>query len=179
MEILFQVKNGDRTIHTTRVRLICTLRTKLLTKIHRHSSLFAPALSGSTARPRAATLPIIADHNYASGKAGGLRASSGDCGARLAARGRPASPDARRIVTPLGRRSLLWGSDKAGARTRDTSNAPSAGNWLSSPLLISQCARVLTPAEYISVSRAGSGVPQGDPFGAAPPALTAATAAHA
>ena len=68
---------------------------KPLTKIPYHSSLFAPALSGEAARPRAATLPIIDVLNYASGKAGGR------CAPRLltavlglAARGRPAAPDA-------------------------------------------------------------------------------------
>ena len=54
-----------------------------------------PRFVGLVARPRAATLPIIAVLNYASGKAGGL------CAPRLvtavlglAARGRPAAPDA-------------------------------------------------------------------------------------
>src|SRR5581483_8372537 len=77
-----------------------------------------PRFVGLAARPRAATLPIIAVHNYASGKAGGR------CAPRLltavlglTARGRPAAPGARRIVAALGRGSLLWGSDKAGART--------------------------------------------------------------
>src|SRR5580692_8566750 len=40
-----------------------------LTKTSRHSSLFAPALSGEAARLRAATLPLIDVLNYASGKA--------------------------------------------------------------------------------------------------------------
>jgi len=55
-----------------------------------------PRFVGRAARPRAATLPIIAVHNYASGKAGGR------CAPRLvtavlglAARGRPAAPDGR------------------------------------------------------------------------------------
>lgn len=100
---------------TTGVRLICTLRIDQLTKFSFHCLPFAPALSGSTARPRAATLPTIAFINYAFGKAGGLRSSPLGCGARLAARGRPAAPDARRIVAALGRGSLLGGSDKAGA----------------------------------------------------------------
>ena len=55
-----------------------------------------PRFVGRAARPRAATLPIIAVHNYASGKAGGR------CAPRLVtavlgltARGRPAAPDGR------------------------------------------------------------------------------------
>ena len=54
-----------------------------------------PRFVGRAARPRAATLPIIDVLNYASGKAGGR------CAPRLtpvvlglAARGRPAAPDA-------------------------------------------------------------------------------------
>ena len=54
-----------------------------------------PRFVGRAARPRAATLPTIDVHHYASGKAGGR------CAPRLvtavlglAARGRPAAPDA-------------------------------------------------------------------------------------
>jgi len=57
---------------TTRVRLICTLYPKRLTKIRRNASLDAPALSGLTARPRAAT----PSHSKAvTDGAGGLRSS--------------------------------------------------------------------------------------------------------
>ena len=80
---------------TTGVRLICTLLLKSPNKTSFNSSQFAPALSGSAARPRAATLPLIAITITASGKAGGR------CAPRLvtavlglAARGRPAAPDA-------------------------------------------------------------------------------------
>ncbi len=57
--------------------------------------IIRPRFVGRAARPRAATLPIIDVLNYASGKAGGR------CAPRLvtavlglAARGRPAAPDA-------------------------------------------------------------------------------------
>src|ERR1039458_4648065 len=53
--------------------------------------------------------------------------------ARLAARGRPALPDARRIVAALGRGSLLGGSDKAGAVNTTQTTGAWVGKHLSTP----------------------------------------------
>ena len=81
---------------TTGVHLTCTLCTSRQTKKFFLLLTIRPRFVGRAARLRAATLPIIAFHNYASGKAGGR------CAPRLvtavlglAARSRPAAPGGR------------------------------------------------------------------------------------
>ena len=123
---------------TRGVHLICTLYPSAPTKTPHNSLLIAPALSGLTARPRAATLPLIAVLNYASGKAGGRCAPRlGDCGARAGGTGSAGCAGRRRIVAALGRGSLLWAPTKRGrqhqTQTTYHDQVPRAGSRPCSP----------------------------------------------
>ena len=121
--ILFRIDNQQAAPRgTTGVRLICTL-----TEHHDENCLsvltIRPRFVGLAARPRAATLPINSCPQLCIWQSWRpLRSSSGDCGARAGGTGSAGCAGRRRIRRAGAR--LLFGSDKAGARTPDPDHMP-------------------------------------------------------
>ena len=112
---------------TIGVHLICTLYPTPMTKIPRTFLLIAPALSGSTARPRAATLPINSCSQLCIWQSWRpLRSSADACGARAGGTGSAGCAGRRRIVAALGRGSLLWAPTKRGREHQSQTTCPNA-----------------------------------------------------